>query len=467
MSSLELRTQDPEPQNPEPTGLFFHAVAARTRQGSLSRGAGSTGRQRPRFLAEAAATIPLCARKSSRCWSSTKDTGGGAVDRRRPQSTSRSSAGEVFAGRYRMITRIGRGGMGDVWRADDLVLETPVALKLIHSARPRGARSDPQRSAAGAADHASGGLPRVRRRRGRRRRSSSRWSSCRARTSPTLLQARRPAAVREGRRHRAAAVRRAGGGARAGRAAPRSQARQRPDRRRRPGPDHRLRHRRVARRRRSHTPSSARRATWRPSSSRRARRCRSAPTSTRSAWCCTSWSSASIAFNARSARDRSRRGRRRSSPDVNPQLERVILQALVARSAGRPASARAMAAEPAGRAHIGPELVDGAGGCWRAGAAVRRRRASARPSLVVRVVGRAAAADRAGHHRARRLREHDRRAGVRRRAEGGAGGRARAVAVPEGVSRRARARDAAADGAPARRRRSRGRSRARSRSANS
>jgi serine/threonine-protein kinase len=39
--------------------------------------------------------------------------------------------GDVFAGRYRMITRIGRGGMGDVWRADDLILETPVALKLI------------------------------------------------------------------------------------------------------------------------------------------------------------------------------------------------------------------------------------------------------------------------------------------------------------------------------------------------
>ena len=39
--------------------------------------------------------------------------------------------GEVFAGRYRMITRIGRGGMGDVWGAEDLVLDTPVALKLI------------------------------------------------------------------------------------------------------------------------------------------------------------------------------------------------------------------------------------------------------------------------------------------------------------------------------------------------
>jgi len=44
--------------------------------------------------------------------------------------------GEVFAGRYRMTRRIGRGGMGDVWQADDLVLETPVALKLINSTDP-------------------------------------------------------------------------------------------------------------------------------------------------------------------------------------------------------------------------------------------------------------------------------------------------------------------------------------------
>src|SRR5919106_1859976 len=42
------------------------------------------------------------------------------------------AAGDVFAGRYRMIARIGRGGMGDVWRADDLVLNTPVALKLLY-----------------------------------------------------------------------------------------------------------------------------------------------------------------------------------------------------------------------------------------------------------------------------------------------------------------------------------------------
>src|SRR5687767_4919273 len=63
---------------------------------------------------------------------------GSSVDR--PKSETRPHTGpaafgpgDVFAGRYRMVTRIGRGGMGDVWRADDLVLQTAVALKLLHS----------------------------------------------------------------------------------------------------------------------------------------------------------------------------------------------------------------------------------------------------------------------------------------------------------------------------------------------
>ena len=46
------------------------------------------------------------------------------------------AAGDLFAGRYRMISRVGRGGMGDVWRADDLTLQTPVALKLMRAASP-------------------------------------------------------------------------------------------------------------------------------------------------------------------------------------------------------------------------------------------------------------------------------------------------------------------------------------------
>jgi tetratricopeptide (TPR) repeat protein len=40
-------------------------------------------------------------------------------------------AGSVFAGRYRMIAPLGGGPAGEVWRADDLVLQAPVALKLL------------------------------------------------------------------------------------------------------------------------------------------------------------------------------------------------------------------------------------------------------------------------------------------------------------------------------------------------
>src|SRR5688572_1869888 len=44
--------------------------------------------------------------------------------------------GELFAGRFRMITWLGRSNSGEVWQAEDLVLQTPVALKIIGFAAP-------------------------------------------------------------------------------------------------------------------------------------------------------------------------------------------------------------------------------------------------------------------------------------------------------------------------------------------
>ncbi|MET0593913.1 MAG: serine/threonine-protein kinase, partial [Polyangiaceae bacterium] len=40
-------------------------------------------------------------------------------------------AGSVLAGRYRLVSLIGRGGMGSVWKAEHLGLRAPVAVKLI------------------------------------------------------------------------------------------------------------------------------------------------------------------------------------------------------------------------------------------------------------------------------------------------------------------------------------------------
>jgi serine/threonine-protein kinase len=52
---------------------------------------------------------------------------------------SRYTAGSVLAGKYRLDSLLGEGGMGAVWRASNLLLDLPVAIKLIRADLDRNA----------------------------------------------------------------------------------------------------------------------------------------------------------------------------------------------------------------------------------------------------------------------------------------------------------------------------------------
>src|ERR1017187_2903757 len=54
-------------------------------------------------------------------------------------SDGRFAAGVLVTGRYQIIGLLGKGGMGEVYRANDLTLDQPVALKFLPEAMARDA----------------------------------------------------------------------------------------------------------------------------------------------------------------------------------------------------------------------------------------------------------------------------------------------------------------------------------------